>query len=134
MEINSNTRYFTEEDYPMLLEWWKFWRFPAPGLINLPKTGVIVNINEKDICSGFVYLTNSNMCWIEFIVSNPDEKDKEVRKIAISECINQLCYIAKEMGYQVAYTSLKNESLQNKYLEEGFILGSKGCNEYIKLL
>jgi len=124
------TRYFTEEDYPMLLEWWKFWRFPAPGLKNLPKTGVIVN----NTCAGFVYLTNSNMCWIEFIVSNPEEKDKEVRKNDISECINQLCYIAKEMGYEVAYTSLKNENLQNKYLEEGFVLGSKNCNEYIKLL
>lgn len=134
MKIDSNTRYFTENDYNTLLDWWKFWRFSAPGLENLPKTGVIVNINNVDVCAGFVYLSNSNICWIEFIVSNPKEKNKEIRKVAISECINQLCYIAREMGYGVAYTSLKNENLQNKYLEEGFILGSKNCNEYIKLL
>lgn len=129
-----NSRYFESNNYEQLVEWWSFWRFTPPSITNLPKTGVIVNNDGIDVASGFLYLTNSDMCWIEFIVSNPNVKDKKVRENCINECINQLCHIAKEMGYRVAYTSLKNENLQKKYLSCGFIEGGKSRNEYIKIL
>jgi len=128
------SRYFEAKDYENLLKWWKFWRFPAPSLNSLPTTGMIVNLNGVDAVCGFIYLTNSNMCWLEFIVSNPDVKNKEDREMCINECINRLCDLAKEMGYVFVYTSLKNENLQNKYLSCGFLEASSGCKEYIKIL
>lgn len=128
-------RYFKEEDYNQLVEWWNFWRFTPPSLGVLPKgTGVIVNDGEKDVCAGFVYISNSDICWIEFIVSNPSEKDKIKRNKYITAIIDRLSILGMELGAKVAYTSLKNENLQNKYLDCGFVLGSKNCNEYIKVL
>lgn len=127
-------RYIEESDYEMLVDWWKFWKFPAPPIEMLPDSGVIVNKNGVDICAGFIYFTNSKTCWIEFIVSNPNVRQKEDRREAITNVIDILCSIGKNNGYTIAYTSLKNESLQNKYLECGFIEGSKNCNEYIKRL
>lgn len=127
-------RYIEQSDYEMLVDWWKFWRFPAPPIEMLPDSGVIVNKDGVDICAGFIYFTNSKTCWIEFIVSNPNVKQKEDRREAIANVIEVLCSIGKNNGYTIAYTSLKNESLQNKYLECGFIEGSKNCNEYIKRL
>lgn len=129
-----NCRYFEASDYEKLVEWWRFWRFPAPSLVNLPTTGMIVNLNGIDAVCGFIYLTNSNMCWLEFIVSNPDLKNKKDREDCINECINKLCNLAKEMGYGFVYTSLKNQNLQNKYMACGFIEASTNCNEYIKVL
>jgi hypothetical protein len=127
-------RYIEQSDYEMLVDWWKFWKFPAPPIEMLPDSGVIVNKDGIDICAGFIYFTNSKTCWIEFIVSNPNVRQKEDRREAITNVIDILCSIGKNNGYTIAYTSLKNESLQNKYLECGFIEGSKNCNEYIKRL
>lgn len=127
-------RYIEQSDYEMLVDWWKFWKFPAPPIEMLPDSGVIVNKNGVDICAGFIYFTNSKTCWIEFIVSNPNVRQKEDRREAITNVIDVLCSIGKNNGYTIAYTSLKNESLQNKYLQCGFIEGSKNCNEYIKRL
>jgi hypothetical protein len=127
-------RYFEDDDYNTLVDWWKFWRFAPPSLENLPTSGVIVNKDGVDICAGFIYFTNSKMCWIEFIVSNPSVKQKEDRREAIMKVIDILCSVGKENGYELAYTSLKNSNLEEKYLESGFILGSTNCNEYIKIL
>ena len=127
-------RYIEQSDYEMLVDWWKFWKFPAPPIEMLPDSGVIVNKNGVDICAGFIYFTNSKTCWVEFIVSNPNVRQKEDRREAITNVIDVLCSIGKNNGYTIAYTSLKNESLQNKYLQCGFIEGSKNCNEYIKRL
>lgn len=127
-------RYFQEEDYNMLLEWWKFWKFTPPALDMLPTSGVIVNKDGVDLCAGFVYFTNSKMCWIEFIVSNPNVRQKEDRREAITNVVDILCSVAKNNDYSVAYASLKNYNLEKKYLECGFILGSTNCNEYIKIL
>jgi hypothetical protein len=127
-------RYIEQSDYETLVDWWKFWKFPAPPIEMLPDSGVIVNKDGVDICAGFIYFTNSKTCWIEFIVSNPNVRQKEDRRDAIISLIDILCSIGKNNGYTIAYTSLKNQSLQNKYLECGFIEGSKNCNEYIKRL
>lgn len=127
-------RYIEQSDYEMLVDWWKFWKFPAPPIEMLPDSGVIVNKDGVDICAGFIYFTNSKTCWIEFIVSNPNVRQKEDRREAITNVIDVLCSIGKNNGYTIAYTSLKNESLQNKYLECGFVEGSKNCNEYVKRL
>jgi len=127
-------RYIEQSDYETLVDWWKFWKFPAPPIEMLPDSGVIVNKNGVDICAGFIYFTNSKTCWIEFIVSNPNVRQKEDRREAIISLIDILCSIGKNNGYTIAYTSLKNQSLQNKYLECGFAEGSKNCNEYIKRL
>lgn len=127
-------RYFEDKDYDTLVDWWKFWKFPSPSKDMLPDSGVIVNKNGVDICAGFIYFTNSKTCWIEFIVSNPNVRQKEDRRDAIINVIDILCLIGKNNGYTIAYTSLKNENLQHKYLSCGFIEGSKNCNEYIKIL
>lgn len=123
-----------EKDYEELTKWWKFWRFPIPHIDSLPDTGIMISVDGVDVVCGFLYLTNSNMCWIEFIVSNPEVKEKQLRKDCISICIDGLCTLSRHLGYKIAYTSLKNQNLQNKFLECGFLEGSTNCNEYIKVL
>lgn len=122
------------KDYDKLCEWWSFWRFNPMPISSLPTTGLMVSKDGVDLCAGFIYLTNSDMCWIEFIVCNPQERNKEVREASIIKCLNDLCGVAKEVGCRVAYSSLKHQGLQNKYLSCGFVEGSKNYNEYIKIL
>ena len=126
-------------DYEMLQEWWKFWRFTSPPIITLPQedneyfSGVIAYNNEKEIASGFLYKTNSAICWLEYIVTNPKTTSEE-RNLGIKTVIEQLSIKAKELGYEAIFSSIKNENLINKYKELGFIEGSKCTTEMIKIL
>ena len=126
-------------DYEMLREWWGFWRFPAPSIKALPQydlgkfNGVIASEGGKDLACGFMYTTNSNMVWIEFIVTNPKTSSEE-REEAILSVLEQLSLSAKHLGYSILFSSLKSESLIDKYKKNGFIEGTKGTPELIKIL
>jgi hypothetical protein len=128
-----NTRIITKLDYDtILVKWWKDWRWTPPLYDSLPSTGIIVGKDDIDICAGFVYYTNSKMAWIEYIVSNFEYKEKD-RKEIIEFTINVLCELAKDAGFKYLYTSLKNESLINRYSNCGFITGDANCQEMIKI-
>jgi hypothetical protein len=126
-------------DYKMLTEWWGFWRFPAPSIKALPQydlgkfNGVIASEGGKDLACGFMYTTNSNMVWIEFMVTNPKTTSEE-RNEAILSVLNELSFSAKELGYSIAFSSIKNENLINKYIGNGFSIGTRGTTELIKIL
>lgn len=129
------TRFLIESDYDKLLEWWKFWRFSAPPKESLPDnglSGIMLSIGGIDACAGFIYYTNSNMCWIEFIVSNPEIKEN--RREMIVRLIEELCGIASLNGVKVAYTSIKSPTLINHYYECGFVKGSSTVTEMVRLL
>ncbi|MDM1494987.1 hypothetical protein HX063_06110 [Myroides odoratimimus] len=128
-----SVRIIKEEDYPELLTWWKWHRFPAPDLEMLPNSGVMLSKEGINICAGYIFFTNSKICWIEFIVSNPNYRESD-RKEAIKELILQLGYIAKDNGFKVAYTNLKNPSLINRFADCEFIKGSTNTTEMIKML
>jgi hypothetical protein len=127
-------RYFEAEDYDNIVKWWNFWRFPAPSLEMLSSIGIIVSLDGVDIVCGWLYTTNSAMAHVEFIVSNPEVRDRDVRAAAIIGLINELCISAKELGYKYAYTTLVNKNLQNKFKDYGFLEGSVNCTEYVKIL
>lgn len=126
-------------DYETLKDWWGFWRFPAPSIPSLPQyeqgyfNGLIASHNGKDLAAGFLYETNSAMCWIEYVVTNPKTSSKE-REEAILKVLEELSLSARELGYLAIFSSLKNENLINKYKKIGFIEGTKGTTELIKIL
>lgn len=129
-------RYTAIEDYPELCTWWKFWRFPAPTIDMLPnnlKDGVMIYFNNQNACSGFLYRTPSSFCWFEFVISNPEIKDRKVRREALSLLINTITELAKELGFKTVYSSLNNQNLINTYLDCGFTKGSNAV-EMIKAL
>lgn len=125
--MNYIIDFIQEEDYETLCEWWSFWRFPSPPKEALPDNGLgglkvsYMKDGEKiDVCAGFLYGTNSSIAWLEFIVSNPNVKDKKVRGESLNELIKEICSRAKTSGYGAIFSSLKNENLINKYTDVGF--------------
>lgn len=131
------SRWLNTDDYDTLVDWWKFWRFYPPTREILPDNGlsgvmIVDSETQTLICAGFLYYTNSPIAWIEFIVSNPDVKDKKIREESLVKLINDLSYLAKENNRTVIYSSLKNQNLMNKYLKCGFIQGGSNTTEMIK--
>ena len=129
-------RQLEDKDYETLKEWWKFWRFPAPPKNFLPEDGtcgVMVKDSEGTLyAAGFIYLTNSDVAWMEYIVSNPEIKDRKLRRQSQTVLIEQLTYMAKDNEAEWIFTSVKNDSLIERYLECGFSVGSTGTTEMIK--
>ena len=118
-------------DYETLLTWWAWWRFPAPSFDMLPTAtngdfeGVMIcNDEGEPLCAGFVYRTVSSIAWMEFIVSNPFNREHD-RKTVIHTLIIELVFTARRYGHTHIYTSVNHPSLINHLKNAGFKKGSQ---------
>lgn len=130
---NFEWRYLKESDYETLVEWWKWFRFPAPHKSLLPNNGlggVMIIKDGVEVCAGFLFQTNSAFCILEYIVSNPNYRNKD-RKQAIEKLIEVIGNIADELGYYVMTSFVNNQNLIKTFEETGFIKGSNNV-QYLK--
>lgn len=136
--MTFNIRPLLETDYDSILKgWWHDWGWTPPEKDFLPdngKGGIIVLDGEIPICAGFVYVTNSKVAWVDWIVSSKEYKKKPHRKEAISLLIDTLTNICKNNGNKYVYALIKNNSLINTYEKLGYIKGDTYTNEMIKIL
>lgn len=129
-------RLLTESDYDTLLPWWKWHRFSAPSRKMLPNNGlggIMITKDGVDIYAGFLYMTNSSMAWMEFIISNPEYRESD-RKEAEQFLINELSIIAKGKGYEFLYTIVKNQHLINSLDKCEFKTTTEKATEMIRIL
>ena len=129
-------RNLEEKDYETLCEYWKWWKFPAPTRGMLPKDlsySFAVIYEDNILSAGFLYVTPSEIAWLEFIISNPHIKDRIIRQDALYLLIDTICSVAKNMGFKSMFTSVKNENLIHRYLNCGFVKGTTSI-EMIKIL
>lgn len=134
--MGFSVRFLKEDDYEVLCEWWKAFRFPAPPRDFLPENGtggIMVQKDGVNIVAGFVYFTNSAIAWSEFIISNFDYKDKD-RKEAIKILIYELNELSKSKGSKYIYTVVKNQNLKKIYQEMGYSNGSIKVDEMVLVL
>ncbi len=131
-------RPLNEFDYDnILLGWWEDWGWVAPMKDMLPQDGIggiIVYDEDEPVCAGFLYMTNSKMSWVEWVISNKNYRKKPQRKEAIVYLIETLTNIAKNNGATFAYTVVKNKSLSAIYEQVGYANGDDNVKEMIKVL
>lgn len=131
-------RELNNSDYEdILVEWWKQWGWEPPQKDFLPddgKGGIIVYDDDVPICAGYMYLTNSRVGWVDWIISNRNYTNKELRKDAISLLVSRLTDICRLIGCKYIYALIKNESLINTYKSLGYIKGDSYTSEMIKVL
>lgn len=129
-------RQLNENDYQeTLVKWWEDWGWTAPEKDFLPddgKGGYIVYDEDIPVCAGFIYVTNSRVAWVDWIISNKEYKEK--RREAITMLIDTLTNLSKMSGSKYAYALIKNESLIKTYESLGYVKGDSYTSEMIKLL
>ena len=78
--MEFNIRKLNPSDYEdVLVKWWKDWNFEPPSKSFLPdqgEGGLMVLLNDKPVCAGFIYFTNSKVSWIEWIISDKNHRMK----------------------------------------------------------
>jgi len=132
MELKA--RELRESDWNELPSWWKWWRWPDVSREILPLNGlggIMVYKDNINIAAGFLYLTNSNVVWLDWIISNPEYKDKD-RKQALELLINTLEEVAKQQGYSVIITITKSKHLIDTHKKLGYTMDENPSYEISK--
>ena len=131
-------RELNETDYDnILVGWWKDWGWEAPQRDFLPndgKGGIIIYDNDTPVCAGFMYITNSKVAWVDWIISNKEYTKKPQRQDAIKLLVSKLTDMCKSTGSKYSYALIKNESLVSMYEYLGYIKGDTYTREMIKIL
>ena len=136
--MEFNIKPLGETDYEdILVGWWKDWKWTPPPKDFLPsdgKGGVMVLDNDIPVCAGFVYMTNSKVAWVDWIISNREYKKKPQRKEALDLLITTLTNICKDTGNKYCYALIKNKSLIKTYETLGYNSADSYTQEMIKAL
>ena len=134
---NLKLRVLKENDWEILCKWWESW----PDWVNPPKSflpnngkgGLMVEKNNKPICAGFIYLTNSDAVLLEWIVSDPEYREKD-RKKAIELLITGAEKACKKLGKSYMFSIGRNKHLIEMHKKLGWTIDSNPSYEIIKNL
>ena len=134
--MELKVRELKESDWETLVNWWSSWEewqtHPAKDI--LPMNGIgglIVEHDETPIVAGFLYLTNSKIAWMEWIIS--DKNYKKRNKIeAIKLLINSLEDVAKSTGAEMIFSVSKNKGLLNIHKNLGYTVDENPSCEISK--
>ncbi len=131
--MKLKARKLTHEDYDILVEWWKSWPNWEPLSKDLlPENGtggIMIEREGKPLIAGFLYATNSNICWMEWIVSDPKQKDKSK---AMSLLISSLEKWGKDAGFKVVFSIGRSKNLISEHKKLGYIVDDNPSYEIIK--
>ncbi len=133
--MKLNIRKLKESDWNTLVSWWDTWpKWQNPPKEFLPDNGtggLMVYKEDTLIVAGFLYFTNSTAVLLEWIVSNPEYRDKD-RKEAIELLINTAEAVCKEAGKKQMFSIGRNKKLIETHKKLGWIVDPDPSHEIIK--
>lgn len=133
--MSINVRPILKSDYSnTLLKWWKDWGWDAPPEDFLPSSGLMVEVEDRPVCAGFFYTTNSKVAWVEWVISDPEYREEPSRHECLDLLIGTLTQTVSSLGYKYIYALIKNKSLKEVYGKFGYIEGDSYNSEMIKVL
>lgn len=110
---------FRQENYGMIKNWWTSRKFPPALYEHLPPNGIIICLEGKAICAGFLFLTDANIAVVGNLVSDPTVP-KDIRQPSIDFLVKFLTMRAKDRGYTLVCCSTNIPKLQKRFEELGF--------------
>jgi len=133
--MKFNIRKLEASDWGTLVKWWDSWpEWVAPPKTFLPDNGtggLIVEKGEQPIVAGFLYFTNSQAVLLEWIISNPEYRNKD-RQEAIELLINTAEAICKKQDQLHMFSIGRNKHLIEIHKKLGWNIDSKPSYEIIK--
>jgi hypothetical protein len=132
--MSTECRVYEPEDYAILEAWWVAHGWSAVPENILPKLGLIISNEEKDICAGFLYMDNSvGVCWLEWVVTNPEATGFEAMK-GIKALTKFMEKEADRMDYGVMMTTCRQASLTRLHEKNGFIKTDEGVTHLLRIV
>lgn len=118
--------------YPILIQWWqeKDWTIQPAELLS--STGVMVFKDDKPICAGWLYSTDSLMCLIGNVISSRD--NGKVKYQAIKFLLEKLIEEARKRLNKAVLFFVTVDSIAKIAKKNGFIESNQKAHELIKLI
>jgi hypothetical protein len=132
--MELKVRALEETDWETLSFWWKQWRWPEITKEMLPMNGcggLMVYNDDTPIAAGFLYLSNSKVAWLDWIISNPDYKESN-RKDALELLIVSLEEVAKQQDYSIIISIARHKGLINTHRKLGYTIDDTPSYEISK--
>ena len=131
--MKLKARKLIHEDYDTIVEWCKSWPEWEPlGRNLLPENGtggIMIEREGKPLIAGFLYVTNSDICWLEWIVSDPTQRNKSE---AIALLISSLENWGKDAGFKVVLSIGRSKNLINEHKKLGYAVDDNPSYEIVK--
>lgn len=106
-----------EKDLHTIHEWCRAYNIIPYHADTLSSSGYIIS----DICAGWLYKTNSKVCYMENFIANKN-KTKAERNEALDMLFTELINEAKKDGYKFMLTTSKMQNMIKKGTEKfGFV-------------
>jgi|TARA_R110002126_G_scaffold290439_1_gene447384 hypothetical protein len=125
--MDFSIRKLKTSDYDdLLVGWWEDWGFTPPNREVLPdnaKSGLIVFDKTKPICAGFIYLTNSKVALIEWVISDKKYNDKRKKVRALNLLIDALILTCSTLKIKYIKADNESKSLTKAFIKKGFEKG-----------
>tara|TARA_Y100001973_G_scaffold73330_1_gene107038 strand:+ start:428 stop:829 length:402 start_codon:yes stop_codon:yes gene_type:complete len=132
-----NTRQLREDDWETLQKWWSTWpKWPSIPKETLPENGtggLIVEKEKTPIVAGFIYLTNSKIAFLEWIISNPNYREND-RNQAIKTLITKSEDLVRGLGCKVLFSFTQHKKLIETHKELGWLIDKEPSYELTKIL
>lgn len=121
-------------DYENILtKWWLDWGFQVPPpRDSLPDTSYIAFDGDIPVCFCSLYLTNSSMAWVTWLLSNKEYRKKPHRKYIMNVMIEAVSRLALDNGCPIIYTVSNNRFAVEAFQNAGFKKTSSNATELIK--
>jgi hypothetical protein len=134
--MKLNIRRITEKDWDILPSWWNKWKWTTPNRDSLPDNGLggfIVEKEDVPIIAGFVYTTNSKGAWLEWIISNPEYREKD-RQLALELLIQGAENVLKNQGFKYLLFIGRHKNLINTFEKFGWNVDKTPSYELMKII
>jgi len=131
--MELNVRLLRDKDYETIVSWWKWWKWPVLPKQSLPPTGLMVEKGDTSIVSCYIYITNSTGALLEWVVSNPEYREKD-RKQAIELLLVAAEKMLKDQGVTYIFSIGRNKHLIETHKKLGWIVDNKTSTEMTKTI
>lgn len=108
-------RKFYRTDMEQVNEWYAYRQKPVFPHSMVPGTGFIVD----GVCAGFLYRSDSGMCWLDSFISNPLVPAAERAK-ALDAVTDALIQCAIDDGFSMIVAMTKSEAIRVRCKRYGF--------------
>ena len=126
-----NWKFITQKELKEVFEWWKHYGFKQVPVESLPKGGLIVSKDNINLYSCFIYFTDSNIAWLEWVVSNP-KAPVDKKKGAFEYMLEVVEVILKLKGMKQIFISTNLPAFKNKLKKNEFEETDSNVTHYIK--
>ncbi len=111
--------------YQTAVNWWKGNNWPSIPEKDLPTLGFVSFYDETPVAVAWLYQTDSAYCLLEWMVSNPEFREKETRGKAIDGLLHAMLDAASKLGFTKVFTSTRAGKYVSRLEAQGFAVTEK---------